>query len=75
MIDLDDNRLEVAKSFGATELINSSDGKAANGKTVADVARVDPGYLEWMLAQKEQSDPEVEEDWIYTLRYHLGKLQ
>lgn len=46
-----------------------------NGKTVADVARADPGYLEWMLAQKEQSDPEVEEDWIYTLRYHLGKLQ
>jgi alcohol dehydrogenase len=30
MIDLDDNRLEVAKSFGATELVNSSDGKAAD---------------------------------------------
>ena len=29
MIDLDDNRLQVAKSFGATDLINSSDGKAA----------------------------------------------
>ncbi len=29
MIDLDDNRLEVAKSFGATELINSADGNAA----------------------------------------------
>jgi alcohol dehydrogenase len=27
-IDLDDNRLAVAKSFGATELINSSDGNA-----------------------------------------------
>lgn len=46
-----------------------------NGKTVADVARVDPGYLEWMLAQKEQSNLETEEDWIYTLKYHLGKLQ
>lgn len=46
-----------------------------NGKTVADVARVDPGYLEWMLAQKEQTNPETEEDWIYTLKYHLGKLQ
>jgi len=46
-----------------------------NGKTVADVARADPGYLEWMLAQKEQSNPEAEEDWIYTLKYHLGKLQ
>ena len=29
MIDLDDNRLEVAKRFGATGTINSADGKAA----------------------------------------------
>src|SRR5271167_76992 len=29
MIDLDDNRLEVAKRFGATAAINSADGKAA----------------------------------------------
>jgi alcohol dehydrogenase len=29
MVDLDANRLEVAKSFGATELVNSSDGRAA----------------------------------------------
>ncbi len=29
MIDLDDQRLAVAKSFGATDLINSADGKAA----------------------------------------------
>jgi alcohol dehydrogenase len=28
MIDLDDNRLEVAKKFGATKVVNSSDGKA-----------------------------------------------
>jgi len=28
MIDLDDNRLEVAKRFGATSVINSSDGQA-----------------------------------------------
>ena len=28
MIDLDDNRLDVAKRFGATATINSSDGKA-----------------------------------------------
>ena len=29
MIDLDDNRLEAARSFGATKTVNSSDGKAA----------------------------------------------
>jgi alcohol dehydrogenase len=29
MIDLDDNRLELARSFGATQVVNSSDGKAA----------------------------------------------
>jgi alcohol dehydrogenase len=28
MIDLDDNRLEVAKRFGATAIVNSTDGKA-----------------------------------------------
>src|SRR6202044_1008633 len=28
MIDLDDNRLEMAKRFGATQTINSTDGKA-----------------------------------------------
>jgi alcohol dehydrogenase len=28
MIDLDDNRLNVAKTFGATHIINSSDGRA-----------------------------------------------
>jgi alcohol dehydrogenase len=29
MIDLDDNRLEIAKRFGATATVNSKDGKAA----------------------------------------------
>ena len=34
MVDLDDNRLEVAKTFGATQGVNSADGKA--------VAKVSP---------------------------------
>ena len=45
-----------------------------NGKTVAEVAQMDRGYLEWMLTQKEQN-PDNEEDWIYTLKHYLGKLQ
>ncbi len=43
------------------------------GKTVDEVSKMDRGYLEWMLAQKEQN-PSNEEDWIYTLKYYLGKL-
>ena len=35
MIDLDDNRLEVAKRFGATSTINSTDGNAVHGTKVA----------------------------------------
>lgn len=44
-----------------------------NGKTVAEVAKTDPSYLDWMLTQKEQN-PDNEEDWIYTLKHYLGKL-
>jgi alcohol dehydrogenase len=44
MIDMDDNRLDVAKKFGATRTVNSKDGKAnekvmeLTGKTGVDVA-------------------------------------
>jgi len=41
-------------------------------KRVADVAREDRGYLEWLLAQKKQN-PTEEVDWIYTLEFHLKK--
>ena len=44
------------------------------GKTVADIAKQDPGYLKWFLETKERDNPE-DEDWIYTLRHYLGKLQ
>jgi len=42
------------------------------GKKIEDVAKVDRGYLEWLLAQKQASD-QIDEDWIYTLKHHLGK--
>ncbi len=44
------------------------------GKTVSEVALSDPGYLEWLLNQKLQSEhKDAEEDWIYTLEYYLKK--
>jgi exodeoxyribonuclease X len=42
------------------------------GKTVAEVAQIDPGYLRWFLETKERDNPE-DEDWIYTLKHHLQK--
>ncbi len=44
-----------------------------NGKKVEEVAKIDRGYLEWLLAQKLEKE-EDDEDWIYTLKYYLGKL-
>ena len=40
-------------------------------KLVADVARSDRGYLEWLLKQKLESGEE-DEDWLYTLKYYLS---
>ncbi len=54
-------------------LMNSFSFGKYNGKTVEEVCAMDRGYLEWMLGQKEQN-PDNEEDWIYTLKYYLGKL-
>jgi DNA polymerase III epsilon subunit-like protein len=42
------------------------------GKTIEDIAKVDRGYLEWLLKQKLESD-QVDEDWIYTLKHYLNK--
>ena len=44
-----------------------------SGKEIEEIARTDRGYLEWLLNQKLESD-QIDEDWIYTLKYHLGKL-
>ncbi len=42
------------------------------GKKIEDVAKTDKGYLEWLLNQKTVAD-DKDEDWIYTLRFHLSK--
>lgn len=41
------------------------------GKSVEEVAKTDSGYLQWLLAQKLEQSPD-DEDWIYTLKHHLG---
>ena len=43
------------------------------GELVADVARQDRGYLEWLLGQKETeaANGNVDEDWIFTLKKYL----
>lgn len=38
---------------------------------IASIAHSDPNYLKWLLQQK-LSDGEQDEDWIYTLKTHLG---
>lgn len=43
-----------------------------NGKKIEEVLKTDRGYLEWLLAQKLESD-QIEDDWIYTLKHHLEK--
>ncbi len=42
-------------------------------KTVADVSKEDPGYLQWFLKQKEQQKAEgdIDEDWLHTLEFYL----
>ncbi len=52
-------------------LRNFNFGKYA-GKKVEEVSQTDRGYLEWLLNQKVNGDG-PDEDWIYTLKHHLGK--
>lgn len=42
------------------------------GMRVEEVAKVDPGYLSWLLTEKLKN-PIGEEDWIFTLQKYLGK--
>ncbi len=43
-----------------------------NGRKIEEVAKIDRGYLEWLLAQKINGDG-IDEDWIYTLKHYLDK--
>jgi len=73
-IDEDEAIEKMIDISSRPSLMNSFPFGKYNGKTIEEVNRIDPGYLDWMLGQKEQN-PDNEEDWIYTLRHHLGKLK
>jgi len=40
------------------------------GQKLSDIAETDPGYLKWLLNEKEKEEV-PDEDWIYTLKHYL----
>lgn len=50
--------------------IRSFDFGKYKGKTIAEVAATDIGYLSWLLDQKRSSNQD-ERDWIYTLEKYI----
>jgi len=59
--------IEVSKTPLLFQVFNYGKHK---GKRLEEVLSYDRSYLEWMLEQKLQSE-NLEEDWIYTLKYYL----
>lgn len=51
-------------------LIRSINFGKYRGEKLENIAKNDPGYLKWLLGQKEQ-DEEKDEDWIYSLKHFL----
>ncbi len=66
MIEITESPVEIKRiSFGKY-----------TGKLLKEIAEIDPGYLEWLLKQKEndtENAHDQNEDWIYTLRKLLEK--
>ena len=42
-------------------------------KDIEEVLKLDRRYLEWLLSEKLKT-PELEEDWIYTLKHYLKQI-
>jgi DNA polymerase III epsilon subunit-like protein len=41
------------------------------GEKLEDIAKTDPGYLKWLLNQKENDPEGPDEDWIHSLKHYL----
>lgn len=65
--DVIEEMLRISKLPSVFRTVNF--GKYA-GKSIADIAKYDRGYLEWLLKEKCKQ-PKGEEDWIYTLEQAL----
>jgi DNA polymerase III epsilon subunit-like protein len=63
---------EMIKISGTPSLFKKIPFGKHKDKTLEDVARTDRGYLEWLYKQKLE-DGEQDEDWLYTLKYYLGR--
>lgn len=62
-----DKMLEISSKPLLLRLFNYGKHK---GKKIEEVLAYDRNYLEWMLEQK-LNEQYYDEDWIYTLKYHL----
>ncbi len=71
-IDEDEVVEKMVEISSHPSLLRSFNFGKYNGKKIEEVLATDRGYLEWLLAQKLQSD-QIDEDWIYTLKHHLDK--
>jgi len=45
------------------------------GEKIVDVAKKDPGYLEWMLREREDGEEPLDEDWRQTLEKALATAE
>lgn len=61
--------MEISKNPLLMKRINFGKYK---GQLIEDIVKNDPGYLLWLLSEK-QKIPAGEEDWIYTLEYWLKR--
>lgn len=65
----------IAISSRPTLIRRISFGKHS-GRLISELATEEPGYLEWLLRQKEtdtENSHDQNEDWLFTLRQVLGK--
>ncbi|MBI1975807.1 MAG: hypothetical protein HYS59_02320 [Candidatus Vogelbacteria bacterium] len=61
---------QMLKMSSEPRLIHSFRFGKYNGRKIADIAREDRGYLEWLFREKSKQ-PEEEADWLYTLDRYL----